>query len=88
MEALPRAMAQMRTVSAAAQTRFPHPVVPSFLTSLSLKDVVWTSPKSGSRQLYFLGGDIENMFEQPTLPQALNENNGYLGAVFGLDREE
>lgn len=24
------------------------------------------------------------MFEQPNLPQALDENNGYLGAGFGL----
>lgn len=26
------------------------------------------------------------MFEKPNLPQALNENNGYLGAVFSFQR--
>ena len=61
-------------------------VVPSLLTPLLLKAVMWTSPKSGSRELYSLGGEGESMFEQPNIPQALNENNGYLGAGFGWRR--
>lgn len=50
-EALPRVRAEGQKVRAEVQASFTHYIALGQLTSLSSKEVMWTSPKSRSREL-------------------------------------